>query len=107
MRYPYKFVEPCPVCGSRCTGRFVKEPMREKDMEYIELQSLRHGEIVRFVYRVPDDNCFCVDCGHKWPSFPRTVFLTKEEILGEIEARGTREAYEELKEELEEKRRDR
>ena len=106
IRYPYKYVEPCPICGSRCTGRFVKEPLTERDMKYIELGSLRHGEIVRFIYRVPEENTFCVDCGAKWASEPRTIFLSKEAILREIEERGTRAAYEELRQELEEKRRE-
>lgn len=104
FKYPYKYVEPCPNCGSRCTGRYMQEPLTRGDMEYIELQSLKHGEIVRFVYRVPEENVFCVDCEYKWVSDSKTVFLTKDELMNEIEARGTQPAYEELRDELEEKK---
>lgn len=100
IKFPYVYVEPCPVCKSRVTGRYVKEPMTQEDIDYIELQSLKHGEIVRFMYTKPQKNAFCVDCGHTWESEIKTVFLPKQRIAEEIEARGTREAYMELKEEL-------
>ena len=106
MKYPYRYVEPCPNCGSRCTGRYEKEPMTRGDMEYIELQSLKHGEIVRFLYRVPEENVFCVDCNHKWSYDVRTRFLSKDDIMKEIDERGTQGAYEELREEIEERRRE-
>lgn len=102
--HTYKYVEPCPICSSRCTGRYIQEPITRGDMEYIELQSLKHGEIVRFAYRIPEENVFCVDCGHRWTADPKTVFLSKDELMEEIEARGTQPAYEELRDELEEKR---
>ena len=100
MRYPYKYVEPCPKCGSRCTGRYIKEPMTETDMEYIELESLKHGEIVRFMPKEPIENAFCVECGHRWGYTARTVYLTKEEMEEEINTRGTEMAYKELREEI-------
>ena len=103
MRYPYKYVEPCPKCGSKCTGRYIKEPLTETDMEYIELQSLRHGEIVRFMPKEPIDNAFCVDCGHRWGYTAKTVYYTKEQLEEEIENRGTERAYLEIKEELSQK----
>ena len=100
MRYPYKYVEPCPECGSRCTGRYIKEPMTETDMEYIELESLKHGEIVRFMPKEPIENAFCVECGHRWGYTARTIYLTKEAMEEEINARGTEMAYKELREEI-------
>ncbi len=103
MRYPYKYIEPCPKCGSKCTGRFVKEPLTEADTEYIELESLKHGEIVRFAPREPVDNAFCVDCGHRWGYTARTIYLTKQEIEDEIVSRGTEMAYTELKEAISQK----
>lgn len=103
MRYPYKYIPPCPKCGSRCTGRYIKEPITESDMEYIELQSLKHGEIIRFTPKEPDDNAFCVDCGFRWGVTARTVYLTREELDAEIDARGTEGAYKEIKEEISQK----
>jgi hypothetical protein len=104
IKLPYVYVEPCPECGSRCTGRYVKEPMTQEDMDYIELQSLKHGEIVRFMYAKPQKNAFCVDCGYTWETNIRTIFVSKQRITEEIEARGTREAYMELKNEIAEKK---
>ncbi len=101
--YPYKRIEPCPNCGSRVTGRYIKEPFTETDMEYIERESLKHGEIVRFAPREPIKNAFCVECDYRWHMFPRTVYLTKKELEEEIEVRGTSPAYEELKQEISQK----
>ena len=100
MRYPYKYIPPCPRCGSRCTGRYIKEPFTESDMEYIEYHSLKNGEIIRFAPKEPTDNAFCVECGYRWGHTARTIYLTKQEIEKEIEERGTELAYNELKEEL-------
>lgn len=100
MRYPYKYVPPCPKCGSKCTGRYVREPLTETDMEYIELNSLKNGEIVRFVPKEPTDNAFCVDCGHKWGCMITTRYFTKEQIEHEIDVRGTETAYQEIKAEV-------
>ena len=101
--HPYKYIEPCPKCGSYITGRYMKEPITESDMEYIERESLKHGEIVRFAPREPDLNAFCVDCGHKWRYMPRTIFLSKAEMEAEIEKRGTAQAYTEFKQEISDK----
>ena len=100
MKYPYKYIPPCPRCGSRCTGRYIREPLTESDIEYIEKQSLKHGEIVRFLRQEPTENAFCVDCGYRWGCTAKTIYLTKDEINIEIEERGTQEAYNELKEEI-------
>ena len=103
IKHPYKYVEPCPVCKSYVTGRYIKEPFTETDMEYIELESLKHGEIVRFAHRVPTKNAFCVDCDHRWVYTARTIYLTNEEMEEQIKLRNTEEAYLELKDELKEK----
>ena len=100
MKYPYKYVEPCPICGSRLTGRYMRQPLTESDKEYIELKSYENGEIIRFSSKEPTKNAFCVDCGHKWSSTVKTIFLTKQEIEEEIEVRGTDIALIALKEEL-------
>lgn len=103
MRYPYKYIPPCPRCGSSCTGRYIKEPLTETDMEYIELQSLKHGEIVRFMPKEPVDNAFCVDCGYRWGCTAKTIYYTKEQLEEEIDKRGTERAYLEIKDELSQK----
>lgn len=94
MRYPYYYVPECPECGSRCTGRFVRNALRDRD--YIEEKSLKNGEIIRFSKRIPQDRVFCVDCGHEWEYRVILRFLTREELEKEKEARGTEEAYQEL-----------
>lgn len=93
----YYYVRPCPKCGSRCTGRFIKRPYVDSD--FVEQESLKHGEIVRFASTVPEKNCFCVDCGFEFKYTVRTRLLTKDQILDEQRERGTEEAYEELKRE--------
>ena len=98
--HPYKYIEKCPNCGSWMTGRYVREPLTETDMEYIERESLKHGEIVRFAPREPIKNAFCVECDHRWAYTPRTIYLSREEMEEEIERRGTEPAYKELKKEI-------
>ena len=94
MRYPYYYVPECPECGSRCTGRFVRKPLR--DSLYVEENSLKNGEIIRFSKGFPQDRVFCVDCGHEWNHHVLVRFLTREELDQEKEERGTEEAYQEL-----------
>ena len=60
----YYYVPPCPECGSRRTGRFMKRP-RKNDW-YVHAESLLHGEIIRFANSEPIKNCFCLDCGNRW-----------------------------------------
>ncbi len=98
----YKYVPPCPECGSFCVGRYVKEPFREEDMDYMEEQCLKYGEIVRFCESIPHDNLFCVECDHEWHGIVETKWLSKIELEQEIKRRGTRFAYEELRIEKEE-----
>ncbi len=100
----YKYVPPCPECGSKCTGRYVKMPISEKDRDYMERETLKYGEIIRFTPKIPEKNMFCVDCDHKWHGIVETRRLSRMEIDREIEERGTYEAYIEVVEEQEEKR---
>ena len=103
IKHPYKYVEPCPKCGSYCTGRYIKEPITESDMEYIERESLKHGEIIRFAPKEPIKNAFCVDCDYRWEYYAKTIYITREEMEEEINRRGTESAYLELKEEISQK----
>ena len=93
-RVPHYYVPPCPVCGSKCTGRYLKKPLI--DAWYTEEQSLKNAEIVRFVRKEPIKNLFCVDCGYEWGKTINLSWVTREELEQEKKDRGTQEAYEEL-----------
>ena len=103
----YKYVPECPECGSSCTGRYVKMPQSEADRDYMERETLKYGEIIRFIPKVPERNLFCVECGCKWHGVPETRRYSRKQIEEEIEKRGTYEAYIEVIEEQEEKKRSR
>ena len=62
----YYYVPPCPACLSRKTGRYVRQPLMAGDMRYVEKESLRNGELVRFAGRIPEKNAYCEDCGHEF-----------------------------------------
>lgn len=101
----YKYVPPCPKCKSRITGRYVRMPALVSDRQYQERESLKGGEIVRFISKVPYKNCFCVDCSHEWHELVDTKWMSKAEIEEEIEARHTYEVYiEVLNEQTEEEK---
>ncbi len=100
----YKYVPPCPNCGSLCTGRYVKMPISEKDRDYMERETLKYGEVIRFVPKIPGKNLFCVDCDHKWHGSVETRRYSRKEIDKEVEDRGTYDAYLEIIEEQEEKK---
>lgn len=89
------YIPPCPVCGSCCTGRYVKKPVM--DASFVEEESLKHAEIIRFCSSEPVKNAFCVDCGHTWGCTPKSRFVSSDELVHEEELRGTREAYEEIR----------
>lgn len=95
MRHFYYYIPPCPKCGSRRTGRYIRET---RNSAMIEESSLRHGEIVRFAMEEPIKNAFCVDCGYTWGCTPELKFWPQSRIQEEIEERTTEEAYIELKE---------
>lgn len=103
----YKYVPECPECGSPITGRYVKAPQAEADKDYMERETLKYGEIVRFIPKIPEKNLFCVECGHKWHGNVETRRYSRKQIEDEIEKRGTYEAYLEVIEEQEEKKNNR
>lgn len=94
MKYPYYYVPECPECGSKCTGRYVRKPLKEAI--YVEESSLKNGEIIRFTSGFVQDRAFCVDCGFEWSHHVLIRFLTREELDLEKRERGTDEAYHEL-----------
>ena len=97
--HPYIYIDPCPECQSRRTGRYVKFHKVPGDDAYMERESLKNGEIIRFVSKVPKANVFCVDCDHTWTQEYGTTFLSAEELQNEIDERGTAGAYREIVEE--------
>ena len=100
----YKYVPPCPKCHSVCTGRYVRTPMTKGDRDYMEIETLKYGEIVRFINRTPTKNLFCVDCDYTWHGLVETRWYNMEEIEREVEQRGTYEAYIEALDEADENR---
>lgn len=89
----YYYVQRCPKCGSRKTGRYMKEPRNIDDAEYTMRNSLMHGEIIEFLPEIPYDNCFCEDCGHEWHYDVGAKWISKERIEEEKRARETYKKY--------------
>ena len=76
----YYYVPPCPACGSRKTGRYVRQPLTAGDMRFVEVESLRSGELIRFAPRIPEKNVYCEDCGHEWACSIRASLMPRERI---------------------------
>lgn len=92
----YYYVPPCPKCGSRKTGRYVRQPHTlhpAEDAWYVQTQSLQNGELVRFARRIPYENVYCEDCGERWHFLVRSGIKTEKEIQIEKKARGTEDKY--------------
>lgn len=89
----YYYVPPCPVCGSRKTGRYVRQPLTTGDMLYVERESLRNGELVRFAVHIPEKNAYCDDCGHEWECRIRAHLMPREKIIEEQTARDSAARY--------------
>lgn len=103
MKRIYYNVPPCPECGSRVTGRFIKRPRSKDDEDYIRGRALRNGEIIRFADAEPIKNAFCMDCGHRWGWSVRQSWVTREFILQEIDARKIRKEIDEFEEQKKDK----
>ncbi len=86
IRLPYYYVPPCPACGNRMTGRFVKAH-RAPDAEYIENMSLKNGELTMVYPPGGKYNCFCALCGFTWNSPIYAKWFTLNEIGEEKIAR--------------------
>lgn len=87
----YYYVQKCPECSSRVTGRYIPRPRYETDAIYLERNSLLHGELVRFVDYDIFDNCYCEDCGHEWRYEVVGRLISPERYAEEQAVRGTRE----------------
>lgn len=98
IRKPYYYVPPCPCCNSRMTGRFVKSHGYSRD-EWVEKESLKHGELVTEKLIIPKKNAFCVECGFSWTCDVKIKFFSLSKIMEEAEARGTYEILSGIEEE--------
>ena len=87
MRHIYYYVPPCPNCGCSVTGRYVRQPSMEAGRT--EYDSLRHGELVTEVGKVPEKNCYCENCGYEWKEYIGASFLTTSELEEQKSLRGT------------------
>ena len=86
----YYYVQRCPECKSRVTGRYFKRPKYATDAIYLERASLSHGELITLVDQVPHRNCYCEDCGYEWHYEVEGLLISPERYYEEGEVRGTR-----------------
>lgn len=98
-KHLYYYVPPCPKCGSRRTGRYIRQPRLLDDELYTIRESLRNGELVRLAPSVPDHNVYCEDCGYEWTAPVPLMLLTSREIANEREDRSTPARYQQFLEE--------
>lgn len=98
IKHFYYYVPPCPKCGSRITGRYVKQPRKQDDAEYMQRESLKHGELIRFVPSEPTKNCYCEECEYEWGHKVQMYLISKERMNEEIEVRDTLSLYREFNE---------
>lgn len=89
----YYYVPRCPECGSRLTGKYVKEPRRLEDAVFIMKESLKNGELITFVPNVPYENCYCEECNHEWHYEVTGKWIPKTRIEEEKKVRKTLERY--------------
>ena len=94
MLHIYYYVPPCPVCGSRRTGRYIRQPMIQADET--KANYLKHGEIVEFLPEEPIENAFCTECGAVWPEHVAFKLWPAARIAEEARERGTQELYQEF-----------
>ncbi len=92
MRHMYYYVPPCPRCQSRRTGRYVRKPFTGAG--YMQRESLKAGELIRFLPSEPKKNAYCEACGYEWPCYIRLKWLTTDEMHEEQKARNTAPRYE-------------
>lgn len=87
----YYYVEPCPRCKSRKTGRYVKQPFTGSGYQMEE--SLKAGELIRFLPFEPKRNGYCVSCGYEWHTRAKLRFWPADKVRDEQIARGTEQEY--------------
>ena len=88
---PYYNIPQCPYCGSRMSGRYVKNH-RYNDISYVITDALKHGELVKAVPEVPEYfNVFCVECKAEWHHDVKLSFISTEQLNNEKKSRFTEE----------------
>ena len=92
----YYYVPACPECGSKRTGRYIRLPLGQGNARYVEEESLKHGELVRFAVKVPQKNAYCEECGNEWHQEVHAVLVTGKELGEESAARGANARYAEF-----------
>lgn len=96
IRYPYYYVEPCPVCNSKSTGRIIKDGAAN-DVQWQISESLKNGELVKVATSNNNNNCFCLNCLFEWKGKIELKWLTSDAIENEKLQRETPALYSELK----------
>ena len=89
IKRPYYYVPPCPVCGSRQTGRFTRSKDAYNDNWSIR-EALKNGEYLTPIVDPPEDvNAYCLECEHIWKAEIEVLMLNKDEIRNEMKSRQT------------------
>lgn len=88
VHVPYYYVPPCPNCGSRKTGYYIRSN-GDYQTRWSEIQAFKNGELVEAVPIIPRENAFCIDCGYNWKELIDAKMMSLEFISNEIEARKT------------------
>ena len=89
----YKYVKPCPRCGSFHTGYKIFINSKEK-IPNLLTERTRLGERVEVDVGFNNDlNCFCDNCGVEWYDDIVTKYLTLDEIEEQKKLRGINEEY--------------
>lgn len=107
IKKPYYYVPPCPNCGSKITGRYIKLN-RDTVSDWQVAESLKNGEIVKPLLMesrtgsVPNA-AFCLSCEHEWDPEISLQFFSLAEIEEQKDLRHTREMYTEFAEDKKEK----
>lgn len=89
----YYYVQRCPNCKSRVTGRYIlkRKWHNQIDMDYMELNSLKNGELIKFLDDDFINNCYCEDCGCEWHYDVVGRLISKDRFIEECQVRGTKE----------------
>lgn len=87
----YYYVQKCPKCSSRVTGRYLPRPRYETDAIYLERNSLIHGELIQLVDYDIFNNCYCEDCGYEWRYDVIGRLISPERFAEEQSVRKTKE----------------
>ena len=63
----YYYIPACPECGSKRTGRYVRQPSGYTGQAYELEESLRHGELIQYdTAKAARNTAYCEECGHEW-----------------------------------------